>query len=64
MRSEAEPVRVPAVLSRGQILDATETCLAELGYDGTTIRAIAKRLDCAVGTIYRYFRDKRSLLTA
>ena len=56
--------RTPTHLSREQILDATTACLTELGYDGTTIRRIAKQLDCAVGSIYRYFDDKRALLTA
>ena len=56
--------RTPTHLSREQILDATAACLAEMGYDGTTIRRIAKRLDCAVGSIYRYFDDKRALLAA
>lgn len=51
-------------LSRAQILHATAICLAEEGYDGTTIRRIAKQLNCAVGSIYRYFDDKRSLLDA
>ena len=51
-------------LSRAQILHATAICLAEEGYDGTTIRRIAKQLNCAVGSIYRYFKDKRSLLDA
>ncbi|MFP4145673.1 MAG: TetR/AcrR family transcriptional regulator [Phycisphaeraceae bacterium] len=54
----------PAPLSREQILDATAWCLAERGYDGTTIRRIAARLECAVGSIYRYFEDKRDLLAA
>jgi AcrR family transcriptional regulator len=55
----------PAVhLSRVQILHATAVCLAECGYDGATIRRIAKQLNCAVGSIYRYFDDKRSLLDA
>lgn len=53
-----------AQLSRAQILHATAICLAEEGYDGTTIRRIAKQLNCAVGSIYRYFDDKRSLLDA
>ncbi len=58
-------VKTPAVhLSRAQILHATAICLAEVGYDGTTIRRIAKQLNCAVGSIYRYFEDKRSLLDA
>ena len=51
-------------LSRQQILDATLSCLLESGYDGTTIRRIAKHLGCAVGSIYRYFTDKRELLDA
>jgi len=54
----------PPHLGRTQILDATDACLIEHGYDGTTIRRIAKRLDCAVGSIYRYFTDKRELLAA
>ena len=49
-------------LDRAQILDATAIVLRERGYDGTTIRRIAEKLDCAVGSIYRYFRDKRDLL--
>lgn len=51
-------------LSREQILHATAHCLDQAGYDGTTIRKIAKRLGCAVGSIYRYFSDKRELLDA
>lgn len=50
-------------LSLDQILDATAECLAESGYDGTTIRRIAARLSCAVGSIYRYCSDKRALLS-
>ena len=51
-------------LDRAQILDATAIVLRQHGYDGTTIRRIAEKLDCAVGSIYRYFRDKRELLDA
>ena len=51
-------------LSLPQILDATAACLDESGYDGTTIRRIAARLNCAVGSIYRYCSDKRTLLSA
>lgn len=51
-------------LSRQQILDITTRCLHEQGYDATTIRRIAGMLDCAVGSIYRYFEDKRDLLYA
>lgn len=51
-------------LSREQILRVTARSLLEHGYDATTIRRIASMLDCAVGSIYRYFRDKRALLSA
>ncbi len=51
-------------LSREQILAVTSQCLAEQGFESTTIRQIAKRLDCAVGSIYRYFNDKHDLLFA
>lgn len=53
---------VKPALNRAQILDATDQLLRETGYDATTIRRIAAELDCAVGTIYRYFTDKRELL--
>ncbi len=49
-------------LSRERIIEATAACLHETGYDQTTIRRIAARLSCAVGSVYRYFRDKRELL--
>jgi AcrR family transcriptional regulator len=51
-------------LSREHVLQATEACFDQAGYDGTTIRAIARQLGCAVGSLYRYFDDKRALLTA
>lgn len=51
-------------LDRRRILDRTLECLTEVGYDKTTIRAIAKRIGCAVGSIYRHYRDKRELLAA
>lgn len=52
----------PVSLSRQQILEATFQCLRQEGYDATTIRQIARRLGCAIGSIYRYYRDKRELL--
>lgn len=50
-------------LSREQILAATSRCLQQDGYDKTTIRRIASMLNCAVGSIYRYFQDKHELLS-
>lgn len=63
--TESLPALTPnGQLSHDQILAATERCLRDHGYDATTIRRIAKSLDCAVGSIYRYFTDKRELLLA
>ena len=42
---------------------ATSRCLHQEGYDATTIRKIASLLDCAVGSIYRYFHDKNQILS-
>jgi len=56
--------RQRAQLSRDQILNATAESMREYGYDGTTIRRIAGILNCAVGSIYRYFKNKRELLFA
>lgn len=65
--TQATPQGRPArtvQLSREQILRITAESLLRQGYDKTTIRQIASMLDCAVGSIYRYFPDKRSLLAA
>src|SRR5262245_60037966 len=64
MEESLPPTVAATQLSRQQIMDATSRCLREEGYDATTIRRIASRLGCAVGSIYRYFQDKRDLLDA
>jgi len=51
-------------LGRDRILEMTSVCFREQGYEATTIRRIAGLLGCAVGSIYRYFTDKRELLAA
>jgi len=62
MTDSASPQMPP--LDRDQVLDATAHCFERYGFEGTTIRRIAGRLNCAVGSIYRYFTDKQELLTA
>ena len=61
--NETAPAPVQPFLSREQILAVTTRCLTLRGYDKTTIRAIASMLNCAVGSIYRYFKDKHDLLS-
>ncbi len=62
--ADAKPGRPATTLDRDQILAATAECLDDLGLEKTTIRTIAKRLNCAVGSIYRYYTDKHELLEA
>ncbi len=57
------PPAAGPMLCRSEILQASRRCFDQHGYDGTTIRRIAGEMNCAVGSIYRYFRDKRDLLT-
>lgn len=47
---------------RNQILDAATELFAELGYNKTSIRKVAKRAGIADGTIYYYFKNKNDLL--
>ena len=46
------------------ILDAALELIAEEGLEGLTMQKLAKRLDYAVGALYRYFDSKESLLAA
>ncbi len=48
--------------TRRRILDAAVRCFETHGFDRTTTRAIAERAGIAVGTLYAYFPDKRTLL--
>ena len=47
-----------------RILDAACLEVTERGYDGASTSSIAKRADIAVGSVYRYFPDKRALMQA
>lgn len=55
-------------LNRLRILDKIMTVaseeLAEKGPEELSLRQIARRLGCAIGTIYLYFRDKDALIDA
>lgn len=49
---------------RERILDAAVQMFAEEGYESTSIRGIAKRIEYSPATIYLYFKDKNELLFA
>ena len=45
-----------------QIKEAGLALFGEKGFEGTSIEAIARRADLAVGAFYQHFRSKRQLL--
>ena len=47
-----------------QILMAAWECFVENGYNKTTIREIAKRMDISPGVIYNYFKKKDDIFEA
>ncbi len=64
MPTNAPSAIASGFLSRHHVLEAATACCAEFGVGGATLRAIAGRLGCAVGSIYRYFPDKGELIAA
>ena len=68
----ARPVRIVPQQKRASLrveslLDAAAAIVSEVGYEATTMTAIAERSGAAIGALYRYFPDKpavaRALLT-
>ncbi len=47
-----------------RILDSACAEVVERGYDAASTSSIAKRAEIAVGSVYRYFPDKRTLIQA
>jgi AcrR family transcriptional regulator len=54
----------PTEERRGQILDATLTCLLEEGFHATTVERIAKVAGLSKGAVYFHFESKSALLFA
>jgi AcrR family transcriptional regulator len=52
------------VRRREQIISAARKVFAQKGYQGTKTEDIAAELGVGKGTLYRYFKDKRSLFLA
>jgi len=50
--------------ARRTILDATEALLLDGGYEGFSMRRLARRCGTSAPTIYHYFGDKQGLLDA
>ena len=49
---------------RAETLAAARDLIQEKGYEGLTIRKLAKRMECSPMALYSYFADKQALLTA
>jgi TetR/AcrR family transcriptional repressor of mexJK operon len=50
--------------TRGRILRAAIAVIEERGLDGTTLEAVAAKAGLSTVTLYRYFADRRSLISA
>jgi AcrR family transcriptional regulator len=50
--------------TRARLLDAAALVFCEQGYDGASLGAITARAELGTGTLYLYFRDKRSVYEA
>lgn len=50
------------VNKRERILNAAEHLIAHKGFQGMSMQQVANEANVAAGTIYRYFKDKESLL--
>jgi AcrR family transcriptional regulator len=46
------------------LLDATAALVGELGFERLTTQAVAERSGMSIGSVYRYFPDRRSLARA
>jgi len=62
MRKRPRQQRSKQMVDR--ILDATSRSLAAHGIEGTTTRRVAEMADISVGSLYQYFSDKESVVTA
>lgn len=62
--AKAVPVQDRALRTRAALLDTVEETVAAEGVAAVTTTAIAERAGVSVGTLYRYFADRDSLLLA
>ena len=59
-----EPQRERATWRLANFLDVAAVLFAEIGYEATTMTAIAERSGSGTGTLYHYFPDKQSIAYA
>jgi AcrR family transcriptional regulator len=59
-----EPLQRRSAERLERILDACAQLLDEAGYERLSTRAVAERADVAIGSVYRFFGNKRDLADA
>ncbi|WP_433965488.1 TetR/AcrR family transcriptional regulator [Tunturiibacter gelidiferens] len=59
-----EPQQERSARRLANFLDVAEVLFVEIGYEATTMTAIAERSGSGIGTLYHYFPDKQSLAFA
>jgi AcrR family transcriptional regulator len=62
--AQVEPQQERATRRLANFLDVAAVLFAEIGYDSTTMTAIAERSGSGIGTRYHYFPDKQSMAFA
>ncbi|MFR9792030.1 TetR family transcriptional regulator [Streptomyces sp. MB22_4] len=58
------PVQRRSAERLARILDACAELLDEVGYEGLSTRAVALRADVPIGSVYRFFGNKRQMVDA
>ncbi|MFI7387955.1 TetR family transcriptional regulator [Streptomyces sp. NPDC049813] len=58
------PVQQRSAERLGRILDACARLLDEAGYDELSTRTVATRADVPIGSVYRFFGNKRAMVDA
>jgi AcrR family transcriptional regulator len=64
IRRRKRPQQARALATAEALLDATLQVLVRDGYSRLTTTRVAERAGVSVGSLYQYFPDKRSLVTA
>jgi AcrR family transcriptional regulator len=62
--TRVEPQQERATRRLANFLDVAAVLFAEIGYEATTMTAIAERSGSGIGTLYHYFPDKQSIAFA
>ncbi|MCL2933412.1 MAG: TetR/AcrR family transcriptional regulator [Trichodesmium sp. MAG_R03] len=55
-------LQTPETRTRSRILQAAQKLFAKHGYDGTTVRDLAKQAEVAESTLFHYFTNKKGIL--